>query len=289
MLESNKTTYGIIGNPVEHSLSPLMHNAAFAELGVDATYELFPLEESELKGFFGDLRKDSSPIFGLNVTVPYKEAVIEYLDSLAPFAQKAGAVNTIVITDKRKLVGYNTDGPGFLAHLVELDYNLQDKNITILGAGGSTRAILASLCIIPDQPLSIKVYNRTTSRMDDLLQDLKERIDVSRVESVMSIDDLDIRSADLLINTTSVGMNEDDPVLIEEDLLHPGMLVYDIIYNPAETQLLKMAKNQGAMAANGLGMLFYQGVLALEHWAETRLEDHIKVVMRKSLEEAIQS
>src|SRR3989338_9118446 len=117
-----KAIYGIIGFPLEHSLSPVMHNAAFTELGVDAEYKLFPLQEEALGDFFADLREKDSPIFGLNVTVPYKEAVIKYLDIISPFAQKVNAVNTIVISSERTLTGFNTDGPGFLTHLAELGF-----------------------------------------------------------------------------------------------------------------------------------------------------------------------
>jgi shikimate dehydrogenase len=161
--------YGIIGYPVKHSLSPLMHNMAFKELNVEAVYKLFPLKDEEVEVFFEDLRKSDCPIFGLNVTVPYKEIVLQYLDSITPFAQKVGAVNTIVITPERKLIGYNTDAPGFMSHLTELGFQTVNKRIAILGAGGSARAILATLCLIPERPQSIRIYNRTRGRLDALL------------------------------------------------------------------------------------------------------------------------
>jgi len=285
-MKKNKSLYGIIGNPVEHSLSPLMHNAAFEELGIDASYDLFPLEEDELDGFFSDLRKEDSPIFGLNITVPYKEKVLQYLDTLTPFAQKVGAVNTIVINEQRKLIGYNTDAPGFVAHLAELQFSMEDKRIAILGSGGSARAILATLCLIPERPpQSIKIYNRTTARLDELLADLGSRVDLSIVEPVVSVDDLNIELSDVLINTTSLGLREDDFCLVDEELLHSNMLVYDLIYNPAETFLLKIAKDKGAQTSNGLGMLYYQGILAFQHWANVQLDDNIKNIMRQSLEE----
>lgn len=278
--------YGIIGNPLKHSLSPVMHNKAFELLDVPAVYKLFPLQENELSDFFSDLKKKDSPIFGLNVTVPYKEIVLQYLDSLSPFAQKAGAVNTIVIDDKRSLIGHNTDGPGFLAHLAELQFNSENKSISIIGAGGSARAIISALCTIPERPKLIRIYNRTTLRVDNLINDLKQRINVENVVDVMSIEDLNIHEADLLINTTSVGLQADDPCLVEEDLLHSDLLVYDLIYNPAETSLLKAAKEKGARVANGLGMLYYQGILAFEHWAEMQIDEQIKIQMREVLEDA---
>lgn len=279
-----QTTYGIIGYPVKHSLSPVMHNAAFQALEVDATYKLFPLAENELDDFFQKLREKTSPVFGLNVTVPYKEKILPYLDTLAPLAQRIGAVNTIVINKERKLTGYNTDAPGFLAHLSELKFNLHDKRITILGAGGSARAILVALCLIPERPQSIRLYNRTSSRTDELLKSIGSRVDVSIVEPVSSIDDLNIELADLLINTTSLGMKEGDPCVVDEHLLHSNILVYDLIYNPKETVLLKMAKAKEAQIANGLGMLFYQGVLAFQHWAGIPLRDETKNIMREVLE-----
>ncbi len=288
-MDAQSAVYGIIGYPVAHSLSPLMHNTAFKELGVDAVYKLFPLKENELDIFFTELRKPSSPIFGLNVTVPYKEAVLKYLDNVTPLAQKIMAVNTIVINKERKLLGYNTDATGFLAHLVELQFNTRDKRIAVMGSGGSARAILAVLCMIPERPDSIKIYNRTPERLDNLLEDLSARIDTSIVEPVESIDDLDIPEADLLINTTSVGLNLEDPSLVDEELLHRKLLVYDLVYNPPLTPLLKMAKARGARVANGLGMLYYQGVLAFQHWANVLLDDDVKQKMREALEKGVKA
>lgn len=278
-----KALYGIIGDPVSHSLSPLLHNTAFKELGVDAEYKTFPLKEEELKGFFADLKKKDSPIFGLNVTVPYKEKVLPYLDSLSAFAQKVNAVNTIVISKNRSLEGFNTDGPGFLAHLTELGFNTKNKRIAILGAGGTARAIISSLCIMPERPASLRVYNHHQSKADQLIEDLSKRVNANIARSVGSIDDLNIELADLVINTTPIGMKDSDPSLIKEDTLHPNMLVYDVIYKPAETALLKMAQKKGAQTSNGLGMLFYQGVLAFQHWAAIQLEEKIKSKMRQSL------
>jgi len=190
-----------------------------------------------------------------------------------------------MITEDRKLIGHNTDAPGFLSHLSELNFTTTDKRIAILGSGGSARAILAMLCMIKERPQSIKIYNRTSSRTNELIDDLGSRIDLSIVESVRSIDDLNIELADLVINATSLGLNKDDACLIDKELFHSDMLVYDLIYNPMETALLKMASEAGAQVSNGLGMLYYQGVLAFQHWANIQLDEDIKIKMRKSLEE----
>jgi len=279
------TTYGIIGYPVKHSLSPRMHNAAFEALGLDAVYKLFELKEDELPDFFEKLRSPQSPIFGLNVTVPYKEKVLEHIDSLSPFAEKAHAVNTIVVTDKRHLQGHNTDGPGFLAHLLELGFDTTDKRIAILGAGGTCKAILTALGLLPERPDSIRLYNRTRANAEAMVADLGKRMDVGNIAVVEHPDDLNIELADLLINTTSVGLKKDDVALVNEDELHKGLLVYDVIYRPGGTALLAAAERQGAATANGLGMLYFQGVLALEHWAGITLPEDIKALMRQRLEE----
>ena len=286
MISEPKTTYGIIGYPLNHTLSPVMHNAAFKEFGVDAVYKPIPLKEEGLDDFFEELKSGTCPIFGLNVTVPYKEKVIDYLDALNSLAERIGAVNTIVIDPDRKLIGYNTDAPGFIAHLKELKMETKGQRIAILGAGGSCRAILATLCMIPDRPEIIRIYNRTPQRTQELVKDLGERFDLSIVEAVDHVEELDVEHSDILINTTSVGLKKTDPSLVPGDLLHPDLFVYDLIYNPKETRLLKEAREAGARSANGLGMLFYQGVLSLQHWAARDISDTVKKKMRDALENA---
>ncbi|MDP2654875.1 MAG: shikimate dehydrogenase [Candidatus Omnitrophota bacterium] len=284
-MTEHTSTYGIIGYPLQHSLSPLMHNTAFKALGVDAVYKTFPLQEAELPSFFTHLKEKKSPVFGLNVTVPYKEKVLPFLDALSPFTIRVGAVNTIVIDEDRKLTGFNTDGPGFLTHLMEMGISTAGKRIAVLGAGGTTRAVLAALCLLPEKPAAIKIYNRTTAKARELVARLGEKIDTGLVEVVDQMDDLNVELADLLVNTTSVGLKEGDPCLVDENLLHANMLVYDVVYNPKETELLRRAKAKGARTSNGLGMLFYQGVLAFQHWAGVPLEADVKAKMRQSLEQ----
>jgi len=287
MIYEPPAIYGIIGNPVAHSLSPVMHNTAFKALKVNAVYKLFPLADSqELKLFMEDLKEDSNPIFGLNVTVPYKQDVLSYLDTIDPLAEKIGAVNTIVIDHQRKMHGFNTDGPGFLSHLTELNFDLSGKRVAVLGAGGTARAIISVLCLFPQGPERITLYNRTRSHAEVLVQDIGKKISTQKVTIVESSEDLNIELADLLINTTRVGMNPADPLLIDPEALHKDMLVYDVIYNPPETKLLAQARLKKAGTANGLGMLFYQGVFAFWHWSEVELDEGTKKMMRKSLEKA---
>ena len=278
--------YGIIGNPVEHSLSPVMQNAAFKALEVNAVYKLFPLADpEELKLFMEDLKEENNPIFGLNVTVPYKQDVLPYLDSIDPLAEKIGAVNTLVIDHQRKIRGFNTDGPGFLSHFTELNFNPSDKRVAILGAGGTTRAIISVLCLLPQGPERITLYNRTRSHAEDLVEEIGKKINTQKVVVVDEPEDLNIELADLLINTTNVGMKVNDPLLIDPEALHKGILVYDVIYSPPETKLLAKARLKKAQTANGLGMLFFQGVLAFWHWSDVELDERVKKIMRKSLEQ----
>ncbi|MCA9400918.1 MAG: shikimate dehydrogenase [Candidatus Omnitrophica bacterium] len=283
-----QTQYGIIGYPLGHTLSPAMQNAAFNFLEVDASYEVFALPENKFDDFMMGLKREDNPIFGLNVTVPYKEDVLDYMDSLTPLAEKLRAVNTIFIGKKRNLIGHNTDAPGFLAHLSELNLETANKHVAILGAGGSTRAILGALCMIPERPRLITIYNRTYERLERLLGDLAKRLNLSIVQPVLSVEELQIPKADILINTTSVGLSVDDPCLVPDEDIHPNLFVYDLIYNPAKTALLQTAEAKRAKYSNGLGMLFYQGVLAFQHWAETEIDGAVKEIMRKTLEESLQ-
>jgi shikimate dehydrogenase len=279
--------YGIIGNPVAHSLSPVMHNTAFKALKVNAVYKLFPLaDQEELKLFMEDLKETDNPIFGINVTVPYKQDVLPYLDSIDPLAAKIGAVNTLVIDHQRKIRGFNTDGPGFLSHLTELQFDLKGKRVAIIGAGGTARAIISVLCLLPQGPERITLYNRTRGKAEILVEEIGKKISTQKVTIVDEPEDLNIELADLLINTTNIGMKATDPLLIDPASLHSGMLVYDVIYDPAETKLLAEARLKKAQTANGLGMLFFQGVLAFWHWSDVELDERTKKIIRRSLEGA---
>lgn len=286
MSESEKATYGLVGYPLGHSLSPVMHNTAFKEFDVEAEYVLFPMKKEQLEEFFRDLKSADSPIFGLNVTVPHKEVVIPFLDAMDPFAEKVGAVNTVVIGKDRRLVGFNTDGPGFLAHLTEIGFHAKGKRVSIMGAGGAARAIISVFCLLQERPEWIRLYDVDREKAVQLVHDLGQRMDVSHIQLVDTIDDLHIELADLLINATPIGMKAGDPVLVTEELLHPHLTVYDLVYNPPETPLLKMAKAKGAKTVNGLKMLFFQGVLAFQHWAETEIPEGIKAKMWQALETA---
>lgn len=275
-----KKIYGLIGYPVKHSFSPAMHNAAFQALGIDAEYRLFPLKEDELKSFFTDLNKNN--ILGLNVTIPYKERVISFLNKLSPEAKLIGAVNTVRVSQD-KIEGFNTDGGGFLKHLTgELKFIPTGKKIAMIGAGGAAK----SLCVYlsKEKPNRIFVFDVDKTKAAALIIHLKEHFAGIEFKESESVEGLNIKDSDLLINATPIGMKEADPCLVKAESMHKGLLVYDLIYNPKETALLRIAKQKGALVSNGLGMLLYQGVDALELWTEQKAPVQ---VMRNALTEAM--
>lgn len=254
--------YGLIGYPVKHSLSPAMHNAAFKALGIDAHYELFEVKPQDLKSFLDSLKNQE--IYGLNVTIPHKEKVLDFveLDSESLYVRQINAVNTIV---KRGgvFVGFNTDIPGFSRDLKE-KFDPAGKKVAILGAGGAGKAVVYAIAQSKAQQIVVfDIDTEKASSTVDSIKKLRKDIDINFVES---IEKLDILNKDLLINATPVGMKESDPCLVAKEMLHKDLFVYDVIYNPQETKLLKTAKEIGAKTRNGLGMLLCQGVLSFGHW-----------------------
>ncbi len=273
---SSTIIYGVLGYPVKHSLSPLMHNAAFKALKINAEYRLFEVKPEELDDFFASLRGQN--IYGLNVTIPYKETVISFLDRISCEAKLIGAVNTIKIY-QNKLEGFNTDGEGFLRHLTEdLGFNAKGKVIAVIGAGGASRAVSVYLSKI--KPKAMNIYDVDKNKASALVDHLKENFKNIEFKLANSIEGLNIKDSLLLINATPIGMKESDSCIVDKNFIHKGLLVYDLIYNPKETKLLKVAREKGARVSNGLGMLLYQGMLSFEIWTGKQAP---KEVMQKAL------
>ncbi|NQU18708.1 shikimate dehydrogenase [bacterium] len=267
-MSAEKRTYGLIGYPVKHSFSPVMHNAAFKylkehkEIDYDAEYRLFEVKPQDLNIFLNSLQKQN--IYGLNVTVPFKEKVLDFVkfDSESFYARQIKAVNTIV-NRGGVWIGFNTDIPGFLQHLKE-NIELTDKKVAVLGAGGAGKAVVYA--IASSKAKEVFIYDTDKDKAEgivSMIQSLFVDVDVRFVDT---IEKLDILSKDILINATPVGMKETDPCLIKEEMLHKNLLVYDVIYNPLETKLLKLAKKVGAKTCSGLGMLLHQGKRSFEIW-----------------------
>jgi shikimate dehydrogenase len=276
--DSNKKIYGVLGFPVRHSLSPAMHNAAFKALNINAEYKLFEIKPQELTPFLNSLKQKD--IIGLNVTIPYKEKITAYLNNISEDAKLIGAVNTVKLTSQG-LDGFNTDGEGFLKHLTEdLMFAPKDKVISIIGAGGASRAI--SVYLGRAGVARLNIYDLDKARLSALVKSLKDNFKNIDIRQASSIGELNIKNCDLLINATPVGMKLADPCLVNATAIRQHLLVYDLIYNPKETKLLKLAKENGARTSNGLGMLLYQGMAAFAIWTGRRPP---KEVMQKALEE----
>jgi len=272
-------TFGLVGNPLKHSLSPLMHNAAFSKLKIKARYKLFPLEERELKIFFASLHKKN--IRGLNITIPYKEKVLKLIAGVKNNAVTSiGAANTVFVDKSGKVRFFNTDYLGFLRHIAQL--KLKPKKVAIIGAGGAARALCFALG--KKKVDLVSIYDIDSFRSLSLMKRFNYIFPDSKFRAVGKIEELNLSDKDLLINASSVGMKSDDPLLINRNMLHSGLFVYDLIYNPKETKLLKLAKDAGIHYANGLGMLLYQGVESLNIWVRPKKAP--VEIMRDVLEKA---
>ncbi|MCL0091703.1 shikimate dehydrogenase [Dehalococcoidales bacterium] len=261
MLISGKTkVYGIIGDPIEHTMSPIMHNAAFKKLGIDCWYLPFRVRKEELGKAIEGMR--ALNISGLNVTIPHKVAVIPFLDKLDPMARKIGSVNTIV-NDDGVLTGYNTDATGFLQALLEKGIRPEGKNIVILGAGGASRAISF---ILAERGGNLVILNRTLDKAKEWVSRLSKIL--NREAKALKLDEENLvvamERADILINATSVGMSPDE-TLVPAQLLKPGLIIFDIVY-PIKTRLLREAEVAGGQTISGFDMLVWQGAMAFEKW-----------------------
>jgi len=250
--------YGLLGFPIQHSLSPCMHNAAFSALKIKAKYRLFESKPDQFKTFLDSLIKNK--ISGFNVTYPYKEVILDYLQSKNSAVNQIGAANTVLVDKFGKLSGFNTDYLGFTWQLKEL--KLKPKKVAIIGAGGAAKAVCFALAKMKVSQLCI--YDLDSFKSLSLFRKLNSYFTEIKFDVATRIEDLKIQDVDLLINATPIGMHPHDGCLVNEQWLHPGLFVYDLIYNPGETKLISLAKKHGLGHANGLGMLLYQGVFAFE-------------------------
>lgn len=260
--------YAIFGHPVEHSLSPAMHNAAFAALGLDSIYIPWKVGVEDFPTALQAARKMEN-FGGGNVTVPYKELAARLCDGLSPEAEALGAVNTLVAQDGR-LFGHNTDGAGFLRSLQEEGgFDPRGKQALLIGAGGAAKAVAFALAWAGVAELTIA--NRTLERAEALAALLRGR---SLRCQILALDLHNklltpvIASADLVVNATSIGLRPEDPSPIDCGPLSPRALAVDLIYNLRETAFLKEAGRRGLRVQNGLGMLLYQGAAAFELWTK---------------------
>jgi shikimate dehydrogenase len=260
--DSHTVMYGVIGDPIRHSKSPVMLNRAFRETGVNAAYAAFEISPGQLKDAVNGIK--ALQFRGLNVTIPHKVEVMAYLDHIDESARMIGAVNTIV-NDDGKLTGYNTDGIGYVRSLQEeTGFSVKGKKILLLGAGGAARGVAYALA--KEGAAAIWVANRTPQRATELAKIINS-LTAAEGMGLSEISDIKTK-VDLVVNTTSSGMHPHINNTPIDDLswFHPGLVVSDLIYNPRITKLLKEAQARGARIHGGLGMFVYQGAYAFEYW-----------------------
>ncbi|MCW3134769.1 MAG: shikimate dehydrogenase [Methanophagales archaeon] len=270
-----KKIYGIIGDPIAHSLSPVMHNAAFEKLGMDAVYLAFRVSPEEV----GDAIRGAKSlgIAGLNVTIPLKEKTLSFVDA-EEVAKKIGAVNTIDFGSGTP-VGYNTDGIGSLMALKEAVGEIKEKKVLILGAGGAAKAISFYL---DAEGARVTIANRTKGRAAQLASNLRNANSIGLDAELKE----HVKASDILINATSVGMYpNEDATLVRANMMHPDLVVFDIVYNPMDTKLLREARRAGIKKiVDGVKMLVYQGAASFRIW--TKREPPIEV-MEKVVRDAL--
>lgn len=278
-IDGSTRIVGVFGYPIKHTASPPMHNAAFRALNLNWVYLPFEVRPDMLESAVKAI--GALNIQGMNVTIPHKRGVLQFMDGLSPEAEFIGAVNTI-INKNGKLVGHNTDGEGFIRALKEENILPTEKNILILGAGGASYGISRQLFL--EGAKKIEIANRTFKKAEDLKRQLIQYFPSGNVE-IFPLEapylESAMRRVDILINATSVGMKPDEhPIVREEWLDSPFDAVVDLIYNPPLTPLLKIAKEKGLKVINGLSMLLHQGALSFKLWTgrEAPLE-----VMREEL------
>ncbi|MGN0510615.1 MAG: shikimate dehydrogenase [Lachnospiraceae bacterium] len=260
----------LLGSPVAHSISPMMHNESFRYHNLDYVYLCFDVNEEGLAIAVDGLKKIG--IRGFNLTMPNKNKMIEFVDHLSPAGELIGAINTVV-NDDGILTGHNTDGVGFMRSLEDAGHNVIGKTMTVLGAGGAATAICAQAAL--DGVKCIHIFARTTSRFWNRTAEFVKKInEMTNCQAILHDNDdkealrQALEESALLVNASSVGMapNTDASLIEDPSYFHQGLIVYDAIYNPRETKLLRLAREAGCETCNGLYMLLYQGAEAFRIW-----------------------
>jgi shikimate dehydrogenase len=277
---------GVIGWPIDHTLSPAMHNAAYQALGLDWVYVPLPVKDQmDLARVVAAIR--ALPFVGFNVTMPYKRMMLEMCDEVAAQARLAGAVNTVHVRDGH-LMGYNTDGRGLLESLRnEAGFTPEGRRVVIVGSGGAAASVLAALVL--ERAAHVTVISRDPAHAEDLVS----RIEVHARETEMVALPMGpenapyVEAADVVVNATPLGRNDTDALPVRADWLRSGQIVSDMVYRPLATPLLMAAVRAGAVPIAGIGMLVAQGAIALEIWKADSTIPAPRDVMRTACENAI--
>lgn len=266
-------SFAVIGDPIDHSLSPNIHSAAFRELNLDSSYIGYRIPKGELEGGIEGLKKIK--INGFNITIPHKIEMMKYLDKMDESCSIIGAVNTVV-NNEGVLKGYNTDMDGFLEPLKKRNITIQNSKVLLLGAGGAARAIVAG--IAKEKAANIDIVNRTIEKANNLSEFARKLGLSAKVKKIESIDTT-IEDYDIIINATSIGL-KDEPSPISFEGINEKTVVYDIVYTPMNTDFIKKAKLKNAIIIYGYEMLLGQATRAFEIWHEIKAPYN---AMKKSL------
>lgn len=283
--ENHRTTSllraGVIGSPVGHSLSPLMHKYWFEAQGLNGQYEAIEVLPKNLGSAVNTLKRDG--LRGFNVTVPHKTAILQYLDKITPLARQTGAVNTVVIHADGTTTGLNTDGIGFIKHLNNSAPGWpKDKPALLLGAGGAARAV--ALALINDGVPMVMMCNRTRASA----QEIADQIGRGRITVVDWADRSHaITGAGLIVNATTLGMVGQPHIELDVSNAAPDTVVYDIVYKPLRTSIIERAQDRGLRTVDGLGMLAYQGAAAFKAWFDLDVgyDDTLRAILLHALDE----
>ncbi|QGU87165.1 shikimate dehydrogenase [Erwinia sorbitola] len=274
---------GLIATPIRHSLSPTMHNEAFAHLGLDYVYLAFDVGNKELKEVIDGFR--ALNLRGFNVSMPNKTTVCQHLDQLSPASQLVGAVNTVV-NDNGVLTGHITDGTGYMRALVEENINIIGEKMTLCGAGGAATAICVQAAL--DGVREISIFNQRDAFWDNAQATIRKIQDNTRcVVNLYDIADTqklrnEIDDSMIFTNATGIGMKPFEGVMLlpDESFLRPDLIVSDVVYKPQQTRLLEVARKKGCRTVNGLGMMLWQGAAAFEIWTGKEMPvDYIKNIL----------
>lgn len=269
MITGHTKLTGLLGSPVAHSISPMMHNTSYKYHNLDYIYLCFDVNTDNLKTAVDGLK--ALGVHGFNLTMPNKNLMCELIDEMSPAAEIIGAINT-VLNDNGRLIGYNTDGVGYMQAVRDAGHDIIGKNMTLLGAGGAATAIAAQAAL--DGVASINIFS-IRDQFYDRASRMVDRINAttSCKASLYDLDDktmlgTSIENSAILTNGTSVGMapNVDNCIITDECVFRPDLIVSDVIYNPAQTKLLSIAKSHGCATFNGMYMLLYQGAEAFRIW-----------------------
>lgn len=279
-IDSKTVLTGLFASPSAHSVSPIIHNNAFEKLGLNYVYLSFEVNKDNLKDAVNSIKTFN--MRGVNLSMPNKKEVIQYLDEISETAELSQSVNTIV-NDNGKLKGYSTDGKGFFKSLEEEKIFVKNKNITILGTGGASISIISQAAFEGIENIFVFKRDKNWEEQKKILNNISNKTDC-KIE-LFSLEDKNIlkrkiEESLLLINATNVGMKENISLIEDKSFFRKDLIVSDIIYNPAKTKLLQIAEKEGCKIVNGIGMLLYQGALSFELWTGKKMPvDYIKKIL----------